>query len=97
MSKNKYIKLSVEPNGNLAFYTVLETKNIKFVEPGYTYQVERPKTFKDAVPPEHLENVEVHLILYQEKKEKEEKGTEENPFFVTTPIHNPIEAVNGNE
>ena len=61
MSKNKYIKLVVYPQGNnIFFYRVIETKNINFVEPGYEYQLQRPKTFKNLFEPEYLKDA----ILY---------------------------------
>jgi hypothetical protein len=92
MNKNKYIKLIMYPEGDTVLYRVIETRNINFVEPGYEYQVQRPKTFKDLFEPGYFENIEVHLI-----EDNEPRGTSDRPIFVTTPTHNPIEAVNGNE
>ena len=79
-------------SGEPVFYRVIETRNIDFVEPGYEYQIQRPKTFKDLFEPGYLENVEIHLI-----EDNEVRGTQDQPIFVTTPTHNPIEAVNVNE
>ena len=86
---SKYIKLSVKPDTNLVFYEVLETKNIDFVEPGYEYQVTRPKTFQNVIDLEQFAGVEIHLVL-----DTTATGTETRPLYVTSPKHDPIETVN---
>ena len=91
MNKNKYIKLIMYSEGDIVFYRVIETRNIDFVEPGYEYQIKRPKTFKDLFEPGYLENIEVHLI------QNNDIGTEARPMYITTPFNEPIEAVDGNE
>ena len=91
MSKNKYIKLMVYPDSEPVFYRVIETRNIDFVEPGYEYQIQRPKTFKDLFEPGYLENIEVHLI------EDNEIGTEGRPMYITNPLNDPIQTVHGDE
>ena len=63
---DKYIKLKVSyrgRSGEIVNYQVLETKNIDFVEPGYVYEVERPKTFKSAFDDGYWDGIDVHLIL----------------------------------
>ena len=88
MSKNKYIKLVIFPHDDTVFYRVIETRNIDFVEPGYEYEVQRPKTFKDLFEPGYLENVEVHLI-----ENNESRGTKDQPVYVTNPSGDAIETV----
>ena len=92
MSKNKYIKLVVYPDGDPVFYRVIETRNIESVEPGYEYQVIRPQTLKDAFEPEFLTDVDVHLV-----ENNEPRGTSDRPVYITTPAENPIEAANVND
>ena len=92
MSKNKYIKLVMFPDDDIVFYRVIETRNIDFVEPGYEYEVQRPKTFKDLFEPGYLENIEVHLI-----EDNEARGTKYKPVYVATTDGTPFEVINGNE
>jgi hypothetical protein len=92
MSKNKYIKLVIFPDGKTVFYRVIETRNIDFVEPGYEYQVERPQTFKDLFEPGYLKDIVVHLI-----ENNESRGTKDRPVYVTNPLEDPIQTVTGIE
>ena len=92
MSKNKYIKLVIFPDDKTVFYRVIETRNIDFVEPGYEYQLTRPKTFKDLFEPGYFDNIEIHLI-----EDNEPRGTSDQPIYITTPDDNPIEAANAND
>ena len=92
MSENKYIKIMIYPDDKTIFYRVIETRNINFVEPGYEYQIQRPKTFKDLFEPGYLENIEVHLI-----EDNEARGTQDQPIYVTTPMNDPIQTVHRDE
>lgn len=64
---DKYIKLKVSEdfvaNETLVFYTVLETKNIDGIEPGYEYQFSRPKSFKDNFKEGEWDGVDIHMVL----------------------------------
>ena len=92
MSKNKYIKLSVDIDGNLVFYEVLETKNIDFVEPGYIYQIERSKTFKHLFEPGYFKDIEVHLILEaKSQRVKLSWDSESSAIGLTTPRNESLE------
>jgi len=88
MSKNKYIKIMIYPDDETILYRVIETKNIDFVEPGYEYEVTRPKTFKDLFEPGYLKDIDVHLI-----EDNEVRGTKDQPVYVTNPVGDPIETV----
>jgi len=92
MNKNKYIKLSVQLEGQLVFYEVLETKNIDFVEPGYVYQTTRPKTFRHLFEPGYLKDVEVHLILEANpQRVKLSWDSESSAIGLTTPRNESLE------
>ena len=93
MSKNKYIKLVVYPQGNnIFFYRVIETKNINLVEPGYEYHLQRPKTFKNLFEPGYLKDVEVHLILENTpQRVKLSWDSESSAIGLTTPRNESLE------
>ena len=61
---DKYIKLKVEENADgFVHYTVLETKNIDIVEPGYDYEFSRPDTFKQNFKEGTWDGVDIHMVL----------------------------------
>jgi len=66
--QKKYIKLKVieiNPVGGstIVNYEVLETKNIDFVEPGYIYEITRPKVFKDIFDKGYWDGIDIHMVL----------------------------------
>lgn len=61
---DKYIKLKLEEKADgFVDYTVLETKNINIVEPGYVYEFYRPNTFTKNFEEGTWDGVNIHLVL----------------------------------
>ena len=40
-----------------------EYQNIDFVEPGYIYEMTRPKVFKDIFDKGYWDGVDIHMVL----------------------------------